>query len=200
MKTKAIITILVLLAWVCPAGAGIVQLDLLDLGCPTEFNCDTWEWQTDFDLGVTFSDITKVYMDWSGEITAGLVVDDDNPDNPYPLDVGIYSSLGGSPYPRFAYVWGGELTYPVPEPFDHLSEFELLGTTTWSDLLDGQGTIRMQYTESIMLYGYYVEHGSISLERAILVIDGVIVPEPATILFLIMGLIGIQLKCRHKQQ
>ena len=59
-----------------PTRADTVQLDLLSLGCPTELTSDTaggpLYWQKDFDLGVTFSEISHVSIDWSGGITAGL--------------------------------------------------------------------------------------------------------------------------------
>jgi len=191
---KIILTILVavVLDFGGMADADVVELDLFSLGCPTGFDFNSPYWMADFDLGVVFTEITNVYIDWSGEITAGLAILYDNPNEPFSLDVGIGASLGGSPYPRFAQVWGGEATYPDPEPFDHLSEFELLGTTTWSDLLDGQGTITIGYTEFIMLFGRYVEHGFVNLTKATLVVDGVIVPEPAT--FLLMGLGGLLLR------
>ena len=200
MFRKEIITILVVivLSFAGVARADIVELDLFSIGCPTEFNWDTQYWQTDFDLGIEFVEIDSVYMDWSGEITAGLAILYDNPDEPFPKEVGIGASLGGSPYPRFARIFGGEATYPVPEPFDCLSEFELLGTTTWLDLLDGQGATLIQYKEYVIVDGYYIEHGFINLDRAILRVEGVIVPEPATVLLLTMGIMSIQLKRRSK--
>ena len=77
-----------------------------------------------------------------------------------------------------------------------MSEFELLGTTTWSDLLDGQGTIKIQYMEVIILNWHYIEHGFVSLDRAILRVEGVI-PEPASILLLAIGIFGVRTrKCR----
>jgi len=191
---KIILTILVavVLGFGGMADADIVELNLLDLGCPTEFNWDSPYWTTNFDLGVTFFEISHVYMDWSGEITAGLAILYDNPDEPFPLDVGVYTSLGFNPYLRRATIWGGETTYPETQVFDCLSEIGLTGTSTWSDLLDGQGTITIGYTEFIMLFGRYVEHGFVNLTKATLVVDGVIVPEPAT--FLLMGLGGLLLR------
>jgi len=191
MKTKVIITILFLLAGAGPAGAGIVELDLFDLGCPTEFNRDNPEWQTDFDLGVTFISIDHVYIDWSGVITAGLAVHNDNPGEPYPLNVAIGSSLGSNPYIRSADFWGGGGTYPSPEPFEMLSEFELIGPSVWSDILDGKGSINMVYLELFIISGNYVEGGQISLDKAVLIFDGTIIPEPLTIILLGMGTIVI---------
>ena len=92
--------------------------------------------------------------------------------------------------------WGGGITYPDPEPFDELSEFELVGPSTWSDLLDGEGTIGIQYTELIILDGYYVEHGSVTLSSANLIVDGVPVPEPATILLITIGIAAVRGRCR----
>ncbi len=53
MLRKEIITILLalMLFMVCPVRADIVEVNLFDLGCPTEFNWDAQYWQTDFDLG-----------------------------------------------------------------------------------------------------------------------------------------------------
>jgi hypothetical protein len=197
MKTQSIVIIAIMVLGLAgPSEAVIVELDLLSLGCPTELNIDSTYWQTNFDLGVSFTEITNVYMDWSGGITAGLAIDSYHQYEPYPLDVGIYSSLGGSPYTRFSgNVFGGETTYLDPEPFDCLSKFKLLGTTTWSDLLDGQGRIGIEYTEWIMLDGRYVEHGSVTLDKAILRVEGT-VPEPATILFLGIGVISLCVKKR----
>jgi hypothetical protein len=196
MKTQSITIIAIMVLGLAgPSEAVIVELNLLSLGCPTELNIDSIYWQTNFDLGVSFTEITNVYMDWSGGITAGLAIDYDNPDEPFPLDVGVYASLGSNPYLRRTTVWGGDTTYPAPEPFDCLSEFELSGST-WSDLLDGQGKITIGYTEFIMINGRYTEHGSIDLSGATLAVEGTVVPEPATILFLGIGVISLCVKKR----
>ncbi len=135
-------------------------------------------------------------MDWSGSITAGLAIDSSHPDEPFPLDVGVYASLGSNPWPRITDAWGGQVTYPEAEPFDSLSEFKLLGTTTWSDLLDGQGKITVGYTECVFADGFrrYTEHGSVFLDKAILVVEGTVVPEPATLLFIGIGTIALCVK------
>ena len=108
MKTKlfTILAVIVLFG-VCPARADIVELNLFDIGCRTEFNWDSPYWQAEFNLGVEFLEISHVYMDWSGEITAGLAIRNDNPDEPFPLDVGIGASLGSNPWPRISSVYGG---------------------------------------------------------------------------------------------
>lgn len=191
MKVKVIRTIFVvlILSFFGIARADIVELDLFSIGCPTEFDHDSPYWQTDFDMGTSFIEISHVYMDWSGEITAGLATDPTKPGpQPFPLDVGIYASLT---YPRITDVWGGEATYPKPESFDCLSEIQAM---SWSDLLDGKGIISLGYEELVGPYLTYVEHGSISLDRVILRVDGVIVPEPTTLLFLMIGMISIRVK------
>jgi hypothetical protein len=159
----------------------------LPLNCAGTYDFNTPAWTSDFDLGVTFSEISHVYIDWSGEITAGLAIRYTDTCNPFPRDVGI--KAGFYPPLRTAEVWGGEGTYPVPEPFDVLSQ---IGGTNWSDLLDGKANIEVEYDEIIMLYGEYIEHGSVVLDEATLIVEGTVVPEPATLTLL--GLGGIFLK------
>ena len=93
---------------------------------------------------------------------------------------------------------GGEATYPEPEGFDSRTEFELLGQTTWSDLLDGQGWIGIGYTELGGPYIIYVEFGFVDLASATLVVEGTIVPEPATIVLLVAGIIGVRARKRNR--
>jgi hypothetical protein len=106
--------------------------------------------------------------------------------------------LGRNPYFRGTKVYGGENYYPAPEPFDSRSDFELTGSSTWSDLFDGQGAIGIEYTEYGMLFGRYIEHGSVVLDRAILVVEGTIVPEPSMFLLLTLGVFGIRAKQHNK--
>ena len=187
-KRAMVIVAAVLVCAISPlAEADIVELPLAAEGV-YDFNFSYWT--TDFDLGVTFTEISNVYIDWSGEITSGLAIYYSDPNAPFPVDVGIYASMG---YPRRTKVWGGA-TYPDPEPFDSLSEIPP-GTSAWSDLLDGRGTITIGYTQPIIL-GTYVEYGSVVLNDATLVVDGVVVPEPATFLLLIIGIAGVRAKGR----
>ncbi len=188
-KIIAIIALIVLFS-ITSAVADIVELDLFDLGCPSVYDPDSLYWTMDFDLGVTFIEISNVYIDWAGEITAGLVEDFENPDDIfiYPIDAGIFASLGVYPFLSITTVMGGETTYPDPQVFDCLSEFRLLGTTR-SDLLDGQGSIAIEYNQtSLTGWRDYIEYGSVTLDRAALIVEGVI-PEPATILLLGLGLL-----------
>lgn len=166
-----------------PAGADTVELDLFTLGCPSTYDHNSPSWTSDFDLGVTFSQIDHVYMDWSGEITAGLAIDYSDPCNPFPLDVAISSYLD-MPVHALSSMWGGEANYPAPEPFDSQSDFRIWGS--WSGLLDGQGTIWLFYEGLIISEGDYIESGSIVLDRANLIVEGVI-PEPLTLYFLGLG-------------
>ena len=195
---KKILIIVISLVLAGMAGADTVQLDLLSLGCPTELNSGTSYWQTNFDLGVTFTEISHVYIDWSGGITAGLV-QDYNPSTyepvgqPYPIDAGVYASFG---FPLRIEVWRGVSTYPAPESFDRQDEFPT-GGTTWFGLLDGMGEITIGYTEPGFDFSgtWYVTHGSATLDKAILVVEGT-VPEPASILLLAIGLAFIRYKHR----
>jgi len=148
-------------------------------------------WSVDFDLGVEFTNIAHVYIDWEGEITAAKAVYYSNPNDPFPIDVGITANFGSNPYLRIADVWAGMNEYPNPEQFDLLSEVQLVGNSTWSDLLDGKGNMKIYYSSPGMMFGYIIEKGSVTLNEAILKIDGTLVPEPATIILLAMGSVGI---------
>ncbi len=184
-KAGILVFLFVILSlWSGSLRAEIVSLDLFDLGCQEFYDFNSLPWTTSFDLGITFTEISNVYMDWSGEITGGLAME--GVSDPFPIDVGISAYFEKPLNWRHTGLWGGEATYPDPEPFDCLSEF-LYGSMPWSELLDGQSTITIEYTELIILDGRYIEHGSIFLNSARLIVDGVIVPEPTTILLLALG-------------
>jgi hypothetical protein len=195
MKATIIITAMVILVLIAsPVQADLVELDLLALGCPTVHDFDTPQWTYDFDLGVQFSNIQHVYMDWSGEITGGLADHIGNPD-PYPAPVLLYARLGIYPSYRHTDVSGGWTTYPEPEFFSEISEFND-GTMPWNDLFDGNGMIRIQYSEYIILDGWYVEHGSVSLTKAKLVVEGTVIPEPSSFLIIFLGGVVLHIKRR----
>lgn len=190
MKKKITIAALGLFVHIAlPAQADLVELDLLSLGCPSEFDFQSSPWSYNFDLGVQFSSIDHVYMDWSGEITGGLFTYLGNPNGPQPANVSITAKLGSYPsYYRQSSHWSGKSTYPNPEAFNALSEF-LKGDMPLSELFDGQETIEISYDETLDELGdyWFVEHGSISLNKVNLVIDGTIIPEPSMFVFLMLG-------------
>ncbi|MBW8040068.1 MAG: PEP-CTERM sorting domain-containing protein [Planctomycetes bacterium] len=190
------ISVLVLLLGITEANADIVELTLAAEG---RYDVNSGPWEMDFDLGVTFTEISHVYMDWSGEITAGLAFDDTTPGpQPFPLDVGISAYLGPNPWPRLTDVYGGEATYPEPEGFDSRTEFGLPGSTTWSDLLDGHGTLQIDYAVLGGPYVIYVESGFVDLNSATLIVEGTPVPEPATVIFLALGVLGFCMGRRER--
>ena len=99
---------------------------------------DTWTGQ--FDLGLEFSQIDNVYVDWSGEITAELAEGFSGGEllrnaefllEPYEGDIVFGSAL----------VRAGKATYPDPEPFDEQTGFDYLDL---SRLLDGQGEVKIR--------------------------------------------------------
>lgn len=200
MKLTITIAVIGLFVFITtPVQADLVELDLLALGCPTYHDFDTPLWSYDIDLGVQFSSIDHVYMDWSGEITGGLFTYLGNPNGPQPANISITAKLGSYPsYYRQSSHWAGESTYPNPEPFNEQSEF-LKGDMPLSELFDGQETIEISYDETLDILGdyWFVEHGSISLNKAKYVIDGTIIPEPSS--FLIIGLGGLILKTKRRK-
>lgn len=183
------------------ARADIVELDLFDLGCPTEFNFDSPYWQTDFDLGVEFVEISTVYIDWSGEITAELVMPCGYPDKDkaVPIDAQFVATLYElDPHSYFgrAYVQAGADTYPDPEPFELQSVFT---NDDQSALLDGKASIEIWFG-GIYRPSYLctVEYPSADLVSATLVFEGTVIPEPATFLLLVIGMVGVRAKHHSK--
>ena len=198
IKKAKILTVVFIVLGLCAVNlrADIVSLDLFDLGCQKFYDFNSQLWTTNFDLGVTFTEISSVYIDWSGEITGGLAVQMGS--DPFPIDVGLSASLGFNPY-RYALINGGETTYPDAEAFDLLSEVESAVPSAWSDLLDGQGTITVEYSEIIIVFGHYVAHGNIVLNSASIIVDGVLVPESATVLLLALGSLYLTNRRRYRR-
>jgi len=185
-----IVATALVLAISVPADATIIEVPL---DCAGVYEASTGPWTTEFDLGVEFTEISHVYIDWSGAITGGLAVDGSNPDEPFPMDVGIGAYLESAPNWRHTTHWGGAETYPEAEAFDVESEF-IYGSMPWSELFDGRGVITIEYNEAIIVGGTYVEGGSVLLDSARLVVDGTIVPEPTTVALLSVGVICLRCK------
>ena len=159
------------------------------LDCAGTYGFDD-SWEKDFDLGVEFTKVS-VSINWSGEITAGRAVYSNNPDDPFPVDVGILANFGRNPTSRLTDVYGGKQTYPNPEPFDTTSLVELHLNSTWSDLYDGKGNVKIYYTQPSLFDGYIIESGTVVLSDANLIFNGTLVPEPTSIVFLALGVFGI---------
>ena len=196
MKTTITLAAIILFVFATlPAHADLVELDLLAIGCPTYHDFDTPQWSYNFDLGVQFSNIQHVYMDWSGEITGGLADHIGNLD-PYPAPVYIRAVIGSPPDWMHSSVDGGWTTYPDPELFSENTEF-MYETSPFYLLFDGKHDIKISYREYIILDGWYVEHGSVSLTKAKLVVEGTIIPEPSSFLTICLG--GLILKTKKRK-
>jgi hypothetical protein len=189
---KKTILVVLILGFAGMAKAHIVELNLFDLGCPTEFNFDSSYWQTDFDLGVEFVEISTVYMDWSGEIRGQEIMYGGPIDSQF---VATLYELEPHNYFGRAYVQAGADTYPDPEPFELQSVFT---NDDWSALLDGKARIEIWFGDTIHLFSLVslsVPRGE--LDSVILVVGGTVIPEPATLLLLTMGLVWVRVsKCR----
>jgi len=156
-------------------------------------------WETDFDLDVEFIQIDSVSIQWSGEITGGRSVYISNPNDPFPVDVGILANFGKNPTTRSIKVTGGALSYPDPVSFNCIGEIQLFGNSTWSDLLDGIGHIQVYYVNSVIIDGYSIEYGTVTLNNATLIVDGTLVPEPASLFLLAFGAGGFLLRNKRKK-
>lgn len=183
MKTKIVkITVVVIVL----GFAGIGRSATIELPLAAEGVYDFEQsWATNFDLGVTFTDISSVYIDWSGEITAELV----GADPPFPINGQFVAKLyEADPYDYLgtAYIQTGVGMYPDPEPFDLQSAFTNEG---WAMLLDGQGSIEIWFG-GIYRPAYLgtVELPSGLLDSVTLVFDGVPIPEPGTFVLFAIGL------------
>ena len=107
--------------------AGLSAGDTIELpltGCSGFYDVNTPAWTMDFDLGVTFSEISHVYIDWSGEISAGLRqgIDDPEPILYQGVLVAGIGAIPGEGWLRRAVVGGG---YPHIQIQNHLLMYEV---------------------------------------------------------------------------
>ncbi len=197
MPSKSALLLIVAL-FVTTAGADVVEYDL---------NCDGYywldrSWSTNFDLGVTFSEISHIYLHWEGSITAAEF----EPIFPNPIFEPYYDGrfiayirdFGSSTSLASKNVSAGEDTAPNPEPFDLQSLFSI---SDYSPLLDGTGSIKINFQQTYPLEWYFeppivalVSNASGQLDSAKLVFEGVIVPEPITILLFGLGSFALMRK------
>ncbi len=78
-------------------------------------------WATNFDIGFTFTEITNVYIEWSGTITAEEVCPCADPCTTLPVDGKFVVRLRKLNYYyeiSHAYTRAGATTYPATEPFE----------------------------------------------------------------------------------
>ena len=182
-KIIFVLVAVILFIHATPSQAAIFEVPL---ACEGEYILsDTWN--TDFNLGTAFTEITNVYISWSGEITASqdwlFVV-------AYQFVASLYE-LNPHDYYSRAYVMGGVDTYPDAEPFNLESVFD---NDDWSLLLDGQSSIEISFWDTIHPLGSDGNDGTGTLNPATLVIEGNVVPEPGTVL--LFGLGGLLLRRR----
>lgn len=168
--------------------ADIVELPL---ACTGEYSF-LQTWSTQFDVGVAFTEISSIYMNWSGEITAKEILPGGTADGLFTAS--LYESDPHS-YFGHAYIQGGSATHPDPEPFDTQSMFSNEG---WSPLLDGQARIQIMLSN----VSHPLDAGTLSLpsgtlDSATLVIEGQPIPEPGILSMLLLG-IGI-VRARHRE-
>jgi hypothetical protein len=163
----------------------------LPLNCAGFYDVNTSPWTMDFDLGVTFSEISHVYIDWSGEINAGLYQDSVNPE-PVPFNGRLDAYFGNYLPPGIAgaAVGGGMSTYPGSEQFAMRSEFVLFAPT-WDFLLDGKEIVTIDYP-LLLSWVHVIDYGSAVLNDATLVVEGTIIPEPNTLILLGLGFLSIR--------
>jgi hypothetical protein len=182
------ISILVLLLSITTANAAIVEFPL---DCEGFYDLKSPYWHSSFDLGVSFTEINNIYIEWSGTITAELVGIIKIPGS-FPHDATFEASLYGLEldpyyYIGWAEVYGGKATYPEPEPFNVQSPFTDEG---WSMLLEGRGHVEVLLGDALLLaVSYIIEYPSGQINSATLVFEGTLVPEPATVILLGLGVL-----------
>jgi hypothetical protein len=181
------VEVAVLLLFTVAAYGDVISLPLNGSAGFYDINTPTWTYN--FDLGVTFSQISHVYIDWSGEITGGQEQWMNNP-TLMTIDGTLIAYLGAYPQLRGASVSGGKSTFPASDPFDVQTTFSILyGSNTWDNLLDGKENI------SIDLYSSFktipeikiIDYGRVVLNDATLIVEGTIVPEPTTLMLFGFG-------------
>ena len=161
----------------------------LPLDCAGTYSLnDTWS--TEFDLGVEFTDIAHVYINWEGEFSGAKVkYFNTEPVSESPIDVVLTSLIGNYEVNRQVSIWGGKLSYPTPQIFNLCSEY-IIGNMEWLELFDGKNNVIIDF-ELLFTSGNYIEYGFVEINNAKLVVDGNLVPEPVTILLLAFGACGI---------
>ena len=168
------------------AQSALADMRTYPLNCAGTYDENSGAWIHNFDLGVAFTEITQVSIQWSGKMEAATVSLPNPPRSEY-WDAIILASLFFDSGYASAKAEAGAVEYPDTEEFDCDSVFTGLSADEAADLLDGTGQIQIEYEELVLLEGSYAIHGEVLLNDAVLVVDGVIVPEPICATLLLIG-------------
>jgi hypothetical protein len=197
MAKKSIILLAVLLI-VTKANATLVEYNL---NCGGSYTLST-NWTENFNLGVAFSQVSHIYLQWSGSIKAAhfeLIV-------PIPISEpycdGFFSAklyeFNSSTLLANKIVYGGKDTAPNPESFSLQSEFNI---NDFSPFLDGVGTIKINLGQTYPIEWYSdiplvkkVSDASGQLSPAKLIFNGTVVPEPSIFVLLSLGTLFLKRK------
>lgn len=149
-----------------------------------------------FDFGYEFTDIYNVYMDWQGSISACYYEDIREPGILYPSAVSLSAWFGENPIIGHASVEGGyDPPPPTPTLFDEKSDGHLFRDYTWESFYDGKGRVAIGYSApGGNLWHRIVETTPITVDSVKIVIEGEVVPEPMTFMFLVFGASVVYLK------
>ncbi len=183
---KISIIVLGLILTLCMVGVSSATIIELPLDLMGVYNITEGR-EVYFDLGYEFTDIYSVYMDWQGEITGCLMADIRNPEISFSSLVALSAWFEEDPIIGYAAVEGG-YDYPNPTRFDAKSDGHLFRNYTWEGFYDGKGRVSVGYSApGGNLWLDIVESGPITLDSIKIVVDGNIVPEPVTVIFLALG-------------
>jgi len=196
---KKSIILLAALLIATKANADIVEYDL---NCEGSYTVGK-NWTADFDLGIIFSEISHIYIDWSGSIKATkfepiyFPIPGFEPYYDGYFRAELYEFNSSSSLAHRS-VYRGEKTAPNRETFDLQSEFNL---SNYSPFLDGVGSIKIKFRRTHPLLWYadipvirIVSDASGQLDSAKLIFDGTIIPEPAAFFLLAFGSLTLRKK------
>ncbi len=186
MRKQLYFTVLLLLLWIgCFAQADIVTVSLTELAGPVGRH-PNWD-VIDVDLGVIFSEIQSVKIQVSGTITPGLGQGDgvERPVLPYFELPGIIEIFMDHPATGSCITTVG----PFNGGFSVEQFLECTYDANWDILLDGQEELIAHITSNLVGIGFGspLEFPTADISQATLTVEGVVIPEPASILLLLVG-------------